>query len=739
MVSCENSTATNNIATNKEKPNTVSLFLADVQSILSDTNKNPIVTFSELAKDISEKNIRLKKNNIASALEEAKEYSNGVIVVENHTIVKLISFDDCQKSGSWGVCMPKGEGFIKKGNLNYKSDYINNIIGTPSSKKVTLFLFNEQTTQLEREGNKEDDYLNSLKNLKVSLKELDDQKYIDYLVSEYQKTENELENYDIYQLFDQGLLPIEKVKMDDEESFSYYFMDKSEKVFISDSTALYPPYCKTLVYLDNYQTIKKVEVIETDELYEWGRSKSYYCNKESLNFPIIYNYNFSDFYGYSNDYLFFKGSWKNISLLNASEEEIKNAMEEDCFWKNNVIHLDITKSESTIKDVFSIYVKINNAQFIDEDYESKNELAELSKKLKSGSKNPLNTVKVNEFNNAARELPLPFYMKFTSAQAYPYNNIIYKRLTPIGDWDFFRLLHFDWFSNKPIDGKPITNQMYIDFVLYDNISDAKADVNAWKFCNYDDPGVGFPRDCGKQKAVGGKWISYYPGLNSRTEKGFIWRLATNVDEIDVLFLKILNDEYEKIAQIEVLESLAAEAEYQREQDEENNRHTLAELAAVEVDKIISQTALSQYKIDSDISKYPIGPFFKKAILETGEGEFTGYEILDSLTKKRDAFLHVSEDSLINHIEIFSPKYKIIEGIGVNSTYGELINAYPNIETHGSEIEARVHSSVGNINFRLDVESTYHNIENDNDLVLKPSTKIISVVIFRKMEEERCGL
>ena len=732
LLSCENSTANN-----KENPNTVSLFLADVQSILLDTNKNPIVAFAEIAKDISVKEISLNKNNISNALEEAKEYSNGVIVVENHTIVKLISFDDCQQSGSWGVCMPKGEGFIKKGSLNYKSDYINNIIGTPSSKKVTLFLFNEQTSQLESEGNQEDDYLNSLKNLKVHLKQLDNQKYIDYLVSEYQKTENELENYDVYQLFDQGLLPIEKVKMDNEESLSnYYFMNKSEKIFLTDSTALYPPYCKTLVYLDNYQTIKKVEVIETDELYEWGRSKSYYCNKESLNFPIIYNYNFSDFYGYSNAYLFFKGSGKNISLLNASEENGQE-FKEDIFS-----NIDITKSRSTrstIRDVFSIYVKINNAQFIDEDYESKNELAELSKKLKSGSKNPLNTVKVNEFNNAARELPLPFYMKFTSAQAYPYNNIIYKRLTPIGDWDFFRLLHFDWFSNKPIDGKPITNQMNIDFILYDNISDAKADVNAWEFCNYDDPGVGFPRDCGKQKAVGGKWISYYPGLNSRTEKGFIWRLATNVDEIDVLFLKILNDEYEKIAQIEVLESLAAEAEYQREQDEENNRHTLAELAAVKVDKIISQTALSQYKIDSDISKYPIGPFFKKAILETGEGEFTGYEILDSLTKKRDAFLHVSEDSLINHIEIFSPKYKIIEGIGVNSTYGELINAYPNIETHGSEVEARVHSTIGNISFRLDVESTYYNIEDDNDLVLKPSTKIIGVVISREIEEERCGL
>lgn len=728
LVSCDNDDQFES-NTAKVELNTVNLFLKDTYSLLSDTNKNPIVSFSNLADDFSSKTISLNKNNIVSALVEAKKYSHGVIVVENHTIVKLISFDDCQKSGSWGVCMPKGEGFIKKGNLNYKSDYINNIIGTPSSKKVTLFLFNEQTSQLESEGNQEDDYLNSLKNLKVSLKELDDQNYIDYLVSEYQKTENETAKYAVYQLFDQGLLPIEKVKIDDEESFSYYFMYKSEKVFISDSSALYPPYCKTLVYIDDDRTIRKVEVIETDELSEWGRSKSYYCNKESLNFPIIYNYNFSDFYGYSNDYLFFKGSGKNISLLNASEEEIKNTMEEDCFWKNNVIHLDITKSESTIKDVFSIYVKINNAQFIDEDYESKNELDELSKKLKSDSKNKLNVTQVVEFNNAARKLSLPFYMKFTSNQAYPYNNIIYKRLTPIGDWDFFRLLHFDWFSNKPIDGKPISNQMYIDFVLYDNISDAKADVNAWKFCNYDDPGVGFPRDCGKQKAVGGKWISYYPGLNSRTEKGFIWRLATNVDEIGALVLKILNDEYEKIAKRELEESLAAEAEYQSEQDEEYNRYDLAKQADIKEDKMIMQNGLSQYKMGSDISKYPTGPFFKKSILENGEGDFDGYEILDSLTNKRDAFLHVSENNIINHIEIFSPKYKIREGIGVNSTYGDLINAYPNIKTHGSEIESRVHSIVGNIGFQLDVYSPHYNLDNDKDLIINSSTKIIAIIIF----------
>ncbi len=33
------------------------------------------------------------------------------------------------------------------------------------------------------------------------------------------------------------------------------------------------------------------------------------------------------------------------------------------------------------------------------------------------------------------------------------------------------------------------------------------DNNRWKFCNFDDDGVGFPRDCGPQSAVGGQWSS----------------------------------------------------------------------------------------------------------------------------------------------------------------------------------------------------------------------------------------
>ena len=44
------------------------------------------------------------------------------------------------------------------------------------------------------------------------------------------------------------------------------------------------------------------------------------------------------------------------------------------------------------------------------------------------------------------------------------------------------------------------------------------------------------KEFGKQKAVGGEMDKLLSGL-IRNGKGFIWRLATNVDEIGALVLK----------------------------------------------------------------------------------------------------------------------------------------------------------------------------------------------------------
>ena len=100
----------------KVQDNIVSRFLSDVKSLKIDTNTNPIVAFKELAEEMAKDKMVISKRNIKKVLIKSKEYSNCVIVTGNHTIVKIISFENCQQSGSWKACMPSVEGFIKKGS-----------------------------------------------------------------------------------------------------------------------------------------------------------------------------------------------------------------------------------------------------------------------------------------------------------------------------------------------------------------------------------------------------------------------------------------------------------------------------------------------------------------------------------------------------------------------------------------------------------------------------------------------
>ena len=125
----------------KKQKNIVSKFLSDVKSLETDTNSNAIVAFKELAQEIAEDKIVVSKKNIKKVLIKSKEFSNCVIVTGNHTIVKIISFDNCQQSGSWKACMPKVEGYIKKGKLNYKKDFMNNVIGIPDNQERVAYFF----------------------------------------------------------------------------------------------------------------------------------------------------------------------------------------------------------------------------------------------------------------------------------------------------------------------------------------------------------------------------------------------------------------------------------------------------------------------------------------------------------------------------------------------------------------------------------------------------------------------
>ena len=144
IIGCNSKTDVNPEEDQVQK-NTVTKFLIDVKLLESDTNANPIVAFKDLAEEIAKDKIILSKKNIKKVLIKSKEYSNCVIVTGNHTIVKILSFDNCQQSGSWEACMPTVEGYIKKGKLNYKKDFMNNVIGKPDKQERVVYFFNNET------------------------------------------------------------------------------------------------------------------------------------------------------------------------------------------------------------------------------------------------------------------------------------------------------------------------------------------------------------------------------------------------------------------------------------------------------------------------------------------------------------------------------------------------------------------------------------------------------------------
>ncbi len=120
----------------------VSKFLVDTKTLESIKDKNPISLFQKLAETKASEVLTISKDNIKAVLSSAKEYRNCIIITGDHTIVKVTNISNCKPSASWGVCMPFAGGYIKKGELVFKEDYMNNIIGIPDSQVRKAYLFN---------------------------------------------------------------------------------------------------------------------------------------------------------------------------------------------------------------------------------------------------------------------------------------------------------------------------------------------------------------------------------------------------------------------------------------------------------------------------------------------------------------------------------------------------------------------------------------------------------------------
>lgn len=151
-----------------------------------------------------------------------------------------------------------------------------------------------------------------------------------------------------------------------------------------------------------------------------------------------------------------------------------------------------------------------------------------------------------KFNNMVSKLEAPYYLIRVGYSGYinEYNYIVYKRKTSSKGLDMWKLMHTDWFNER----RSVKNKFRVDFDLYSTLDDAIKDRGAWKFCNFNDPGIGFPRDCGINRPKGHQWQSKRRG-GKRT-----WALYLYKGEQDFVDVNL----YDAIKQ--KLKSFSAEAD-----------------------------------------------------------------------------------------------------------------------------------------------------------------------------------
>jgi hypothetical protein len=104
-----------------------------------------------------------------------------------------------------------------------------------------------------------------------------------------------------------------------------------------------------------------------------------------------------------------------------------------------------------------------------------------------------------------------------------HKEIYYKQKTNPESFDAYDRLLVTWSGTRKDNGLPGNHELYTsklehniigkDFDIFSTLDDALNDRNPWKFCNYNDPWIGFPRDCGPTGYVPHTWSSLTRGGN----------------------------------------------------------------------------------------------------------------------------------------------------------------------------------------------------------------------------------
>jgi hypothetical protein len=92
--------------------------------------------------------------------------------------------------------------------------------------------------------------------------------------------------------------------------------------------------------------------------------------------------------------------------------------------------------------------------------------------------------------------------------------IFYKRISPIpAGFSVYDQMVNTWTSNN--------NVLNNDFKLYGSLTNFTSDYGAWSYCDYNDPGIAFPRNCGPTAAISLVWYSKTHPLTRRNIEFYV--------------------------------------------------------------------------------------------------------------------------------------------------------------------------------------------------------------------------
>jgi len=98
-----------------------------------------------------------------------------------------------------------------------------------------------------------------------------------------------------------------------------------------------------------------------------------------------------------------------------------------------------------------------------------------------------------QFNELFNACPVVKYIRNGGVHS------VYVRRSGRAEVDAFSLFTYRWASSNNVLGT--------DFDIYSSDANAWTRTGAWTFCNYDDPDVGYPRDCGAAGHVANQWFT----------------------------------------------------------------------------------------------------------------------------------------------------------------------------------------------------------------------------------------